>query len=216
MTRQGTLFAVLGLFVLFGALMPAPALAAGWADSAYYDQASFGQGHSHSPGHDSHGGLFHFNPTTAKIAKIGLSAAGSIVAGLFGSQFGTVGTVVGGAAGFFVSKWIGDKLFGSNSYPQQYNEGQGFFSKIKDKILGRDHGSYPPVYGNDPYQGGNRWSKIRPMDNGNLAGARQDFYRTMEDYKRALTSGSQAEKETAKAAYDAARNTFFSAKGGNQ
>lgn len=207
MTRQA-LVAILGIFVLFGAIVPAPATAAGWSDSAYYDQASYGNGRGHSSG-----GVFHFSPTTSKIAKIGLTATGSVLAGLFGSQFGTIGTVVGGAAGFFVSKWIGDKLFGSNAYPQQYNEGGSWFSRIKDKILGRDRGPYPPVYGNGPIQGGNRWSKIAPLNNGNLADARQSFYRAMEDYQRALTSGSQAEKESAKAAYDTARNAFFSAKG---
>lgn len=204
MTRQ-TLVAILGIFVLFGAIPPAPAAAAGWSDSAYYDQASWGRGNGHSSG-----GLFHFGPTTSKIAKIGLTATGSVLAGLFGSQFGTIGTVVGGAAGFFVSKWIGDKLFGSNAYPQQYNEGGNWFSRIKDKILGRDKGPYPPVYGPPA---GNRWSKIAPLNNGNLADSRQAFYRAMEDYQRALAGGSQAEKEAAKTAYENARNAFARAKG---
>jgi hypothetical protein len=141
------------------------------------------------------------------------------VAGLFGSQFGTIGTVVGGAAGFLVSRWIGNKLFGDNQWDQSYSYGnRSLLGRVKDKIFGRDD-PYPPVYGGgyDPYQNGGRWSRIAPIaGRHDLMGARQDFFRAMEDYKRALQTGSQTEKESAKSAYDAAREAFFSAKSGSR
>lgn len=204
MTRA--LVAFLGFFVMF-ACVATPATAAGWSDAAYYDQAAYG----HHNGNN--GGLFKFGPTTSKIAKIGLTATGSVLAGMFGSQFGVVGTVIGGAAGFFVSKWIGDKLFGENCYPGQYNHagGPGIFQRIKDAIFGRKNpGPFPPVYGNNG--GGVRWSDVRTPNTGNLNDSRQAFYNAMQDYTKALQTGTQAQKEAAKAAYDAARNAYFSAK----
>lgn len=206
MTRQA-LVAFLGIFVLF-ACVATPVTAAGWSDAAYYDQARYGQNNGNS------GGLFKFGPTTSKIAKIGLTATGSVLAGMFGSQFGVVGTVVGGAAGFFVSKWIGDKLFGENCYPAEYNHnnGGGIFQRIKDTIFGRkNNGPYPPVYGGNP-GGGVRWSDVRTPNTGSLNDSRQAFYNAMQDYTKALQTGTQAQKEAAKAAYDSARNAYFSAK----
>ena len=217
MTRH-TLLAILGIFVLFGALMPAPATAAGWSDAAYYDQASYGRngnGNGNGNGHGNHngnGGLFNFSPTTSKIAKIGLTATGTVLAGMFGAQFGTIGTVVGGAAGFFVSKFIGDKLFGTNNYPSHYqSSGGGIFERLKDKIFGtKNHGPFPPQYGgnNGPWRGSET-----NVPGGSLTDARQNFYTAMQNYTKSLQTGTQAQKEAAKAAYDAARNAYYSAKG---
>ena len=203
MTRQ-TLVAILGIFVLFGSMLP-PAHAAGWSDAAYYDQASYGPQSAGASG--SSGGLFHFGPTTSKIAKIGLTATGSVLAGLFGSQFGTIGTVLGGAAGFFVSKFVGDKLFGSNGYPAQYqSSGGGIFSRIKNTIFHRKEDE-PQGQG-----GGIHWSDVRTPGSDDLNGARQSFYTAMQSYTKALQTGTQAEKVAAKTAYDAARTAYFSAK----
>ena len=238
MTRQRTLLAVLGIFMMIGVLTPAHA--AGWSDAAYYDQAHYGQGQGNGNGGplsngnggplsngnggplsngNSSNGLFHFSPTTSKIAKLGVTATGAVLAGIFGSQFGTIGTVVGGAAGFFVSKWIGDKLFGSNSYPTSYtngSQGQGFFSKIKDTILGHhadDQDNRTWLHRTDDQD--KRWSQIAPGSAGNITDARKDFFTAMDNYKRAIASGSQADKESAKTAYDTARNAFFHFKSGN-
>ena len=199
MTRQ-TLVAILGILVLFGSVMPS-AYAHGWSDAANYGQASYVH-HEDQPG-----GVFHFGPSTARIAKIGLTATGSVLAGLFGSQFGTIGTVLGGAAGFFVSKWVGDKLFGSNAYPAQYqSSGGGIFSKLKNAIFHRKE---------DEPQGqglGIHWSDVRTPGSDDLNSRRQSFYTAMQSYTKALQTGTQAEKVAAKTAYDAARTAYFSAK----
>lgn len=211
MTRRGMVLFTVGVIALLAMLAPAQnAVAAGWSDAAYYDQGQFQQQH-----HRHGGGLLHFGPTTKKIARLGLTAAGTVVAGLFGSQFGTVGTIVGGAAGFLVSRWIGDKLFGENRWDQGHVYGQSWLGKLKDKIFGRSNDPYriqPYPY---PY-GGPRWSQINNMGNasGDLASARRELYQTGEDLKRALQTGTDAEKQSAKSAYDAARENFVRLKNG--
>lgn len=213
MTRRGMLLLSVGIFAILAMLVPAQsAMAAGWSDNAYYDQGQFQQQHRLGGG----GGLLSFGPTTKKVARVGLLAAGTVVAGLFGSQFGTVGTIVGGAAGFLVSRWLGDKLFGENRWDQGHTYGQSWLGRLKDKIFGRKDDQYriQPY----PYQqgGGSRWSKINALGGSqDLGTARRDLYQASEDLKRALQTGSDAEKQSAKSAYDAARESFFRLKTGS-
>ena len=208
MTRRGMVLLTVGIFAILAMLAPAGnAVAAGWSDHAYYDQGQFQQHHRHGGG----GGLLDFGPTTKKVARVGLLAAGTVVAGLFGSQFGTVGTIVGGAAGFLVSRWLGDKLFGENRWDQGHTYGQSWLGKLKDKIFGRKENEYriqPYPY---PTGGGPRWSQINNMGGASqdLGTARRDLYTAGESLKRALQTGSEAEKQSAKAAYDSARENFF-------
>lgn len=214
MTRRGmTIFSVT-LAALMMLLAPAQhVMAAGWADNAYYGNGN--QDYYRGGNRGGHGGgIFKFGPTTTKIAKFGVTAVGTVMAGVLGSQFGTLGTIAGGAAGFFVSRWIGDKLFGQNQWDHgQSYDNRSWFTRLKDKIFGRSNpGPFPPHYGN----GGDRWSKIRPLNQGSqdLATARRDLYQAGEDLKRALQSGSDSEKASAKAAYDAASARFTAARNG--
>jgi hypothetical protein len=206
MTRRGMVLLSVGILAILAMLVPAQnAVAAGWSDHAYYDQGQFQQHHGRHGGNG--GGLLSFGPTTKKIARVGLLAAGTVVAGLFGSQFGTVGTIVGGAAGFLVSRWLGDKLFGENRWDQGQTYGQSWLGKLKDKIFGRKEDQYRI----QPYPyGGPRWSQINAMGGSqDLGAARRDLYQAGEDLKRALQTGTDAEKQSSKAAYDAARETFY-------
>jgi len=206
MTRQGMWFAVLGFFVMFSGM----ACAAGWQDNAFYDQASYGQGQGQGQGQSgsSSNGLFHFSPTTSKIARIGLDATGTVIAGLLGSHFGTIGTVVGGAAGFFVSKWVGDKLFGTGGYPQSYVNGSNTWSGG-----GNSNGN---TSGSDSAQ---RWSRINsllPAGGGNLEQTRQTFLSSMQNLQNTMASGDQSGKQAALDQYNQARDAYFAAKGSAQ
>jgi hypothetical protein len=210
MTRHRFLTATLGLFIVLGLLSPSLAHAQGsWMDNRYDNR---GGGYNGNQGFFSK--LFNFGGGTAKtVGKIALQGAGTVVAGIFGSRFGPIGTIVGGAAGFLVSRWVSDKVFGGGGREQCYGPGWGqpsLFTRIKNKILGRPNA--PPM----PYPGGYNFppmgSGIRPGDNADLGGLRQDFFEAYNNLKRALSTGTEAEKAAAKQAYDSAREAYFQAK----
>lgn len=219
MTGHRVLVGTLSLLLVVGLFAPSAAMAAGgWFDNRF-DQGYYQQQQS------GWGKLFSFGVDGKKIARIALTGAGTLAAGLFGSQFGMVGTVVGGVAGYMVSKFIADKVFGGGPncdpyvYGHEYHGITGFFRRIKDKILGRDPRkgppALPPVYGGPnpgqfPGQFPGHFSGTR--GSGDLSTLRQGFYQAMISYKRALESGTDADKQSAKTAYDSAREAYFQAK----
>ena len=203
MTRQGMLLAMFGLFMM---VCVSGASAAGWQDNAFYDHASWAQGQSASTSN----GLIHLGSTGTKIAKLGLDAAGTVVAGLLGSHFGTIGTVVGGAAGFFVSKWIGGKLFGTESDGSAGGNGQGWLSQIRTRVGTDDNAS-------DSTQRTARWSRIKsllPGGDDNLETSRRNFLTAMQNLQNTLASGDQTAKASALDSYNQARDAYFAAKNG--
>lgn len=177
------------------------------------------------------------------VGNIALTAAGTIVAGLFGSQFGTLGTVVGGAAGLFVSRWIADKIFPTSSshgcdYGQSYwgggrtgwgqsQWGQSPYSQVPfgDKSMGGNVGSgndlvtQQSLYPDDSFAKGSKWgnscpasSSSQPGQSSDLKVLQQNFIRTYNDFKSAISSGDAAARDRTKALYDQAREAYYSAK----
>jgi phage tail tape-measure protein len=110
--------------------------------------------------------------------------AGAVVGGLFGSQFGTIGTVVGGAVGFFLTNWLVEK------FTSHYDEGYR-----------------PPEYRRGWFGSGSY--------SGNLQELRDAFFKAHDNYRAALSSGTDAEKQAAKDEYDKAREAYFKAKQGS-
>ncbi|MBI4860179.1 MAG: hypothetical protein HY815_07925 [Candidatus Riflebacteria bacterium] len=203
MTRQAVLL-IVGTFFALALVTPTSVVAGGWPDQ---NQSGFPPIQMQGPApygqrpiqmqdqrwNKDRGGILNFGPTGKNIARIALTAAGTVVAGLFGSQFGMVGTVIGGAAGFIVSRWIGNKLFGeSDNYApgyQQYTYGQQY-------------------WGNGP-----RWSQTDcpkpPIGfEGDIKHLKSEVVRTYNALKGAIAGGTQGEKDAAKAAYDHAREAY--------
>lgn len=172
-----------------------------------------------------------------KIARLALTAGGAVVGGLFASQFGTVGTVVGGAVGFLVSRWIASKIFGDSWHDNYPSPHQGWGPRWSQMYPGQDPGQNP---GQDPGQfpggwthpsqnaagyveptwpggdskgsdtkGSGTWGSSQGKDLGQL---RDDFYESMKDYTESLRNGTEAQKSAAKSEYDRARESYYRAK----
>jgi hypothetical protein len=174
--------------------------------------------------------------TFKKVARIALTAGGAVIGGLFASQFGTVWTVVGGAVGFLVSRWIANKLFGDSwhhEFPSPYQGwgGPRWSQMYPGQDPGQDPGQFPgpgqfphpsqnaagyvePGWpGGDPGKGGD--SKGSGTWNGagkDLGQLRDDFYESMKDYTESLRRGTEAQKAAAKSDYDRAREAYYRAK----
>jgi hypothetical protein len=190
MTRLRGLTAALGIAIVLGLLAPA---GSALADDGSWMAQSYDPGYNQAPGKGLLSRIFNFGPTGKNIARLALTAAGTVVAGLFGSQFGMIGTIAGGAAGFLVSRWLADKILGPRD---------------------PGHGSGPPYWQQGPGHGFGRWSKILPLGGGGgeLNDLRRSFHEAYDNYRRALAGGSGADKEAARSAYESARQAYFSAK----
>jgi hypothetical protein len=169
-----------------------------------FDQNLRGSGNRNSSGLSSFG-------------NIALTAAGTIVAGLFGSQFGTVGTVLGGTVGFFVSRWIADELFPQNS-AYGCNYGQSYWGSSRSGQGQSQWGQSP--YSQVPFGNGSKWSTTS-TDSGPVSQCGSDtdlktlqynYIRTYNDFKNCSTKGDEAARQRAKTLYDQAREAYYSGK----
>jgi len=220
MSRSKSTFKTFGLCLAAAFMVPASAQAQG---GYYGNQASFQQQMpSQSPWanpiygnrHDGSGDKF------KKIARLALTAGGTVVAGLFGKQFGPVGMIAGGALGFVVSNWLGKKLLG-DTYDSGRDNFFGFGSSNGNSWTNPSQGPHwggPSIMPNPGQFGGP--GQLPPYvgkgsstysGGGNLGDLREAFHNAMRDFTRTLSNGSDSEKESARTAYDNARSEYYRA-----
>lgn len=236
--------AILGLFLATVFVAQPTAVRAQRVDGGLIDPYQNGQdrasgfypgrggGWQTGPGPWSNYGNNNNNSTFKKLAKLGLSAGGAVVAGIVGSRFGAIGTVVGGALGFMVSHWLANKIFGDTAKdyyrsPYQNWPNQGWYSQTQDQVGIRGSSIYHQQDGNrgggsqwsrdanrrdDNRGGGGRWSNNnRPFEaeSGDLDTLRNQYYDSMRRFTQSLTGGSEEEKSQAKSEYDRAREAYY-------